>query len=138
SSGSASRMEALHLSSGAAASMTAQALTCLRGNCPAPTNQGRKKTMGRSRFMITTAAVLAAGLTLTACGAENTGGGDDTSEGGGGETEAAGGGGEADWGSCEMTEGVEPMPDPEGTGEDETELEIGVAAGWSDSIAVSH
>src|SRR5690625_2785217 len=97
--------------------------------------------MRRSRLLTTTAAVLAAGLALTACGAENTGGGDDTAEGGGdGATESpqAAGGEGGDWGSCEMTDGVEPMPDPEGTGEDETELEIGIFSGWDESYAASY
>src|SRR5690625_560212 len=98
--------------------------------------------MRRSRSLTTTAAELAAGLALTACGAENTGGGDDdTAEGGGDATEspeAAGGGEGGDWGSCEMTDSVAAMPDPEGTGEDETELEIGIFSGWDESYAASY
>lgn len=89
--------------------------------------------MRRTKLVALTTGLLAGGLLLSACGSSNTGSG--TSGGGGGENQAAPA---SQWADCDMTEGMAPIPDPQGTGEDATDLHIGVFSGWDESYAASY
>ncbi|MFC5998717.1 glycine betaine ABC transporter substrate-binding protein [Quadrisphaera sp. GCM10027208] len=86
--------------------------------------------------LIRTTGLLTGALVLSACGASNTGSGDtEETTGAGGEQTAAA----SQWGDCDMTEGLAPVPDPEGTGEDaDTTVDIGVFSGWDESYAASY
>jgi glycine betaine/proline transport system substrate-binding protein len=93
--------------------------------------------MRRSKLAAFTTGLVAGGLVLTACGSSNTGGGDTDADTGddatSSETQAA-----SNWAECDMADGVAAVPDPEGTGEDETTLEVGVFSGWDESYAASY
>ena len=91
----------------------------------------------RSKFAYATAALLAGGLMLTACGSDDDGGdttsGDSGDNGSETEVEMVA---DVDTGSCEPLSGAGEMPDPEGTGDDETDITIGVFAGWDENYVV--
>jgi glycine betaine/proline transport system substrate-binding protein len=87
----------------------------------------------RTKLVALTTGLLAGGLALSACGASNTGSGS-TGDGGGTKNQAA----TSDWANCDMTEGIKAIPDPEGTGEDDKNIHIGVFQGWDESYAASY
>jgi glycine betaine/proline transport system substrate-binding protein len=94
--------------------------------------------MRRTRFVSTAAGVLAAGLVLAAGG--DDGEGDDTTapENGNGNGEVAEASmiADADPGSCVPATDAAPIPDPEGTGDDETSINVGVFSGWDENYVV--
>ncbi|TDE08221.1 glycine betaine ABC transporter substrate-binding protein [Jiangella asiatica] len=81
------------------------------------------------------AGLCAGGLVLAGCG-DDDGGGETTSDGGGDTTEVQTIG-DVETGSCDPAEGNAEMPDPEGTGDDETEITIGVFSGWDENYVVA-
>lgn len=101
--------------------------------------------MLKSRFGAVAAGVLASGLLLAACGGDGGDGGDTTSGNGNGNGGGGGGGtevevqtiSEADTATCDPTAQAAEMPDPEGTGDDETTITIGVFSGWDENYVVS-
>lgn len=98
--------------------------------------------MRTSKLTAVAAGLLAGGLLLTACGD------DDGANGDAGDTAAPDGGAttgeatevqmisEVDTGSCTPATDAAPIPDPEGTGEDETTIDIGVFSGWDENYVV--
>lgn len=94
--------------------------------------------MRSSRLTAVAASVMTAGLVLAACGDDGDNGdnGGGTADGGEGAVEAEMIG-DVDTGSCDPTEGMAEMPDPEGTGDDETEINIGVFSGWDENYVVA-
>lgn len=106
--------------------------------------------MRRSRLTGVTAGLLVGGLLFAACGED---GGEDTAAQDGEtteeaptETESPMDEGEAapeaqlisevDQSTCEPASDAAPIPDPEGTGEDETEIEVAVFSGWDEGYVV--
>lgn len=90
--------------------------------------------MRRSKLMTAAGGLLAAGLVLAACGdtdGEN-GGGSGGSDGGSEATKATLIG-DVDTGSCEPAAEAAPVPDAEGTGEDDSSLTVGVFSGWDEN-----
>lgn len=90
----------------------------------------------RSRFAYATAALLAGGLMLTACGSDDDDG-DTTSGDGNGDGVEVQTIGDVDTVSCVPADDDAEVPDPEGTGDDETEITIGVFGGWDEGYVVS-
>ena len=96
--------------------------------------------MRRSKLMTITAGLMAGGLVLAACGDDD---GDDTAAPE--ETTESGDDGDAvearmisevDTGSCEPASEAAPIPDPEGTGDDETTVHVGKFPGWDENEVV--
>lgn len=83
------------------------------------------------------AGLAASALVLAGCGGDDDG--DDTTSNGGGND----GGtdvqtiGDVDTGSCDPADANAEIPDPEGTGDDETTLSIGVFSGWDENYVVA-
>lgn len=99
--------------------------------------------MKRSKWIKLAGGVLSAGLVLAACGGDDdTNGADDAAapDAENGEAaEALPAPGAPDYGAdCVPTDGAAPVPDPEGTGDDETDLSIGIFQGWDESYASAH
>lgn len=111
--------------------------------------------MMSSKLLRLTGGLLAVSLIVAGCGDDDDG--DDTAVDDGGETPAEDGGetpmedgeGQAlealaapsapDYGEdCDPSDGAAPVPDPEGTGDDETELTLGIFEGWDESYASAH
>ncbi|NED95390.1 glycine betaine ABC transporter substrate-binding protein [Phytoactinopolyspora alkaliphila] len=101
--------------------------------------------MRTSRFTAVIASLLAGGLLLAACGDDDNGGDDPVTEETSDENGAADPDtemaeammiGDVDTGSCEPASEAAPIPDPEGTGEDETDINIGVFSGWDENYVV--
>ena len=108
--------------------------------------------MRRTRLTGLAAALMAGGLVLAACGDDDNGVAEpadeveepeaeepeaeepEAEEPEEEEPEAA----EEDWGTCDPREGAAPVPDPEGTGEDETSLTVGIFEGWDESYASAY
>jgi glycine betaine/proline transport system substrate-binding protein len=95
--------------------------------------------MGRTKLAGVAGSILTAALVLTACGddePDSAAPGDETGD------EAAGDGvearliGDVDTGSCVPAAEAAPIPDPEGTGDDETTINIGVFSGWDENYVV--
>lgn len=101
--------------------------------------------MRQSRFAAVAASLLAGGLLLTACGDEAED--EPTTSGNGEATEDAGGEGggaveattigDVDTGACAPATDDAAVPDPAGTGEDETTITIGVFSGWDENYVVA-
>lgn len=87
--------------------------------------------MRRRRLVGALAAVLAGGLVLSACAADEENDVADAPE----DDQPAE---EVDWGQCDTGEGAAEVPDPEGTGDDQTDLTIGIFSGWEESYATAH
>ncbi|NED98761.1 glycine betaine ABC transporter substrate-binding protein [Phytoactinopolyspora halotolerans] len=112
--------------------------------------------MRKSRFTAVTAGLLAGGLLLAACGDDDDGNGDDTTteetddtggdESGDGDDEGDDGGeaaaletrliADADPASCVPASESAPIPDPEGTGDDPTEISVANFSGWDENYVV--
>ncbi|WP_205856121.1 glycine betaine ABC transporter substrate-binding protein [Phytoactinopolyspora endophytica] len=111
--------------------------------------------MRRSRLTAVTAGLIASGLLLAACGDDDEDNGDDgatTEETDDAGDEEAGDDGEAtdgdgamletqliadsDTANCEPASEAAPIPDPEGTGDDPTEISIANFTGWDENIVV--
>lgn len=90
--------------------------------------------MRRKRLMSVTAGVLATGMMLAACGTDN---GDDDNGSPTGNGQAAPDHPE-DWGDCDPTANAAEVPDPDGTGDDDTDLTIGIFEGWDESYASAY
>lgn len=94
--------------------------------------------MRSSKLTAVAASVLATGLVLASCGS-------DDEEPGTGGTETEGGDtgaefdliGDVDTGSCAPASAAAELPDAEGTGDDETEINIGVFSGWDENYVVA-
>ncbi|MDV6013672.1 glycine betaine ABC transporter substrate-binding protein [Haloechinothrix sp. LS1_15] len=86
--------------------------------------------MRRSRLFGATSALLAGALVLSACAPDDENDVAEPEE----EEEVE----EVDWGECDTREGAAAIPDPDGTGEDETEVTIGIFSGWDESYASVH
>ncbi len=89
--------------------------------------------MRHSRFAFATVGLLAGGLMLSACGSDDE---DSTSGGDNGDTEVETIS-DVDTGSCDPATDDAEVPDAEGTGDDETEITIGVFNGWDEGYVVS-
>ncbi len=99
--------------------------------------------MKRSKWIQLAGGLLSASLVLAACGGDDddTTGGDDAApeEEGANGIEALPAPSAPDYGAdCNPTDGAAAVPDPEGTGDDETELVLGIFEGWDESYASAH
>ncbi|NDL58019.1 glycine betaine ABC transporter substrate-binding protein [Phytoactinopolyspora mesophila] len=105
--------------------------------------------MRKSKLTALAAGLVAGGLVLAACGADDDAA-DDADVTAPGEEDpdedepdeddpdedddvAA-----TEWAPCDTTEGAAEIPDPEGTGDDETDLVIGIFDGWDESYASAY
>jgi glycine betaine/proline transport system substrate-binding protein len=95
-------------------------------------------TMKDGKWLQLTGGLLAAGLVLAACGDDADG--DDAAAPDNGEAlEAWPAPGAPDYGAdCSPTDGAAPVPDPDGTGGDDTNLTIGIFDGWDESYASAY
>ncbi len=96
--------------------------------------------MKRSKWITLAGGLLSAGLVLAACGDDGDTDGSDDAAAPGGDNGAAiepvPAPGAPDYGAdCDMREGVAAVPDPEGTGDDETDIVLGIFEGWDESYA---
>jgi glycine betaine/proline transport system substrate-binding protein len=93
--------------------------------------------MRKSKFTTVVSAVIAGGVVLAACGGDDSDGEDVTeSDGNGGDAAEARLIGDVDTGSCTPASEAAPIPDPEGTGDDETTITVGVFSGWDENYVV--
>lgn len=91
--------------------------------------------MHQSKFAAVAASLLAGGLLLAACG--DDGGENGTNGNGGGSGAEATMISEVDAGQCDPTAQMAEIPDPEGTGDDESTINIGVFSGWDENYVVA-
>lgn len=98
--------------------------------------------MRRSKLVNVAAGLLAGGLVLTACGTDDDNGAaepeapEEVEEEP--EDEPEDEPDEDQWATCDPRDGAAPVPDPEGTGDDETSLTLGIFEGWDESYASAY
>ncbi|AYY11411.1 glycine betaine ABC transporter substrate-binding protein [Actinobacteria bacterium YIM 96077] len=105
--------------------------------------------MRRSKLTALAAGIVAGGLVLAACGDDESDeattddngsqNGEENGEENGEDTGASGDVeliGDVEATECDPTAEAAPIPDPEGTGEDETEITIGIFSGWDENYVV--
>ena len=99
-----------------------------------------------SKLIRLTGGILAVSLAVAACGGDDDDDDDTTGADDSAETDDADGDDMAlealpapaapDYGAdCDPVDGAAPVPDPDGTGDDETEVTLGIFEGWDESYA---
>lgn len=95
--------------------------------------------MKKRKLMQLTGGFLSVGLVLAACGGDDADGDDAAAPDNGDAAEALPAPSAPDYGAdCVPGEGSAPVPDPDGTGDDDTDLVLGIFDGWDESYASAY